>query len=124
MMNSSPSQVTSGLLKCANDANIAIDAQSKMFPSWLITFISTLKAQTFSFVLIHNDSRSTALESFTHFSNNLFSLTDNSDCLPGSKCGAANGFNSIFIFKIPSLGLDDFGCWISQDVWAKTLHKQ
>lgn len=45
-----------------------------------------------------------------HFSSNLFNCTDKSEFLPGSKCGAAKGFSSKFIFKTPSLGLVVFGC--------------
>lgn len=71
---------------------------------------------------MHKDSKSSAFESFKHFSSSLFNCTDKSDCRPASKCGAAKGFNSMFKFKTPSLGLEDFGCWISHETWAKTLN--
>lgn len=78
---------------------------------------------TFSFTLIHNDSKSTALESLIHFSSNLFNCIDNSEGRPASKWGAPNGFNSKFIFNKPSLGLDDFGCCTSHDTCARTLRQ-
>lgn len=76
---------------------------------------------TFSVALIHKDSKSTAFESFKHFSRSLFNCTDISVCLPLSKYGAAIGVNSMFIFNMPSLGLEDFGTCTSHETCAKTL---
>lgn len=89
--------------------------------SMIVSWCADKWRLTFSYNFIHSDSKSTALESFKHFSKSLFKCTDNSEGLPDSNCGAAIGLSSTFILTNPSFGLDDFGCWISHDTWANTL---
>lgn len=83
-----------------------------MTSSILVTFLSAT---------IQRDSRSTHFESLKHFSSCLLINMAASDCLPLSKCCAANGVSSTFMRIIPSLARDVFGCCISHDTCATTL---
>lgn len=112
-------------------------AQSRIFPSWFSTFKSTLICQTFSPARIHKVSISKNRDCLRFLSKSLFSSTPCSDCLikiikyilsyfyyfyfPNSKCCAAMGERSRFIFKIPSLGRESLGFTISADTCAEIL---
>lgn len=82
--------------------------------SILVTFLSAT---------IQRDSRSTHFESLKHFSICLLISMAASDCLPPSKCCAANGASSTFMRIMPSLGRDAFGCCISHDTCAIALQR-
>lgn len=62
-------------------------------------------------------------ESLKHFSSCLLINIAASDCLPLSKCCAANGVSSTFIYIVPSLGRDAFGCCMSHDTCAIALQR-
>ena len=78
---SSPITDTSGSLKWAIDETRAILAQSKMFPSWLSTFMSARICHTFSPALIHKVSMSRKRDCLTFFSSKRFNSTEWSVCL-------------------------------------------